>query len=95
VLRSAYHLHSDQNVARKGLSLNAVALTVADFDLFLGRNDDLIDTLAQIESIYTGFDGFLDFILIAGVGVQDVPASFRRLGGLTGFGGTPCRKPFP
>jgi hypothetical protein len=42
-----------------------VPLTVPDLDLFLGGNDDLVDALAQVEGIDPGFDGLLDFVLVA------------------------------
>ena len=81
------HLHPHQHVAGEDLRLHRVALAVPDLDLVLGRHHDLVDPVAQIERLDAGLDRLLDLVLVAGVGVQDVPLTFGRLDRLSSLGG--------
>src|SRR6185295_18051982 len=45
------HHHLDEDVAREDLALDRMALAVLDLDLFLGRNEHLVDLVAHIHRL--------------------------------------------
>ncbi len=71
------HFHANEHVTGKDFALHRVALAAPDFDLFLGRHDDFEDAFMQIECFDTVLDRLLDFVLVAGIGVENVPLVLR------------------
>ena len=68
--------HANENIAGEKFAQDRLSLPVLDFDLFLGRHDDLKDAIAQIERFDAGLYRLLDFVLVAGIGVEDKPLAF-------------------
>ena len=72
--------HLDEHVARVDLLLDGVALALADLDLVLHRDEDLEDLVLHAHRLDAVLEVGLDLVLVARVGVDDVPALLGRLG---------------
>ena len=84
VFRSSYQvssssIHANQHVPREDLLRHLVPLPLLDFDFFLGGNHDFENTIAHIPGLDLAFDGFLDLVFVAGIGVQHVPVPLGPL----------------
>src|SRR5581483_4135383 len=67
------HLHQD--VAGEDLLLHRAPLAVADFDLVDERHDDAINQVAGVHRADTLLQVGADLVLVAGVGVDNVPGA--------------------
>src|SRR4051812_41410527 len=74
--------HLDEHVPGIDLLLNRMALALADLDLVLHRHEDLEDPVVHAHGLDTVLEVGLDLVLVARVGVDDVPALLGRLAGL-------------
>src|SRR4029079_17622947 len=72
------HLHED--VARIDLLLDGVALARADLDLVLHRDEHLEDLVLHAHRLDAVLEVRLDLVLVARVGMDDIPALVGRLG---------------
>ena len=82
VLRTAdqdgvVELHPDQDVAGQHLALDLLALAVLDLGDLFGRHLDLEDEVLHVQGLDPGLEVGLDLVLVAGVGVHDVPVAGR------------------
>src|SRR4051794_2513733 len=68
-------VHADQDVAREDLGLHDLALALLDDGLVLGRDLDLEDVVLHVERGDPGLQVGLHLVLVAGVGVDDVPVA--------------------
>ena len=66
--------HLDEDVARIDLLLDGVPLALADLDLVLHRDEHLEDLVLHAHRLDAVLEVRLDLVLVAGVGVDDVPA---------------------
>ena len=94
------HVHLHQHIARKELALAASLLTVAHFDDFLGRNQDLAELVLP-----PALDALFQrraFTLLSkpGIGMHDIPAHRhdltpfdRSTSGATSTAAKPVRSP--
>jgi hypothetical protein len=69
------------------VALHLLALAVLDLGDLFGRNLDLEDELLHVQVLDPGLEVGLDLVLVAGVGVHDVPLAGRVLQGLAKLGG--------
>src|SRR5437867_11106854 len=58
------HQHLDENVARENFALHGAALSVLDLDLFLGRDHDIVDLVADTHGLDAMLDVRFDFVLV-------------------------------
>src|SRR5215207_9401603 len=72
--------HLDQDVARVDLLLDRMALPLANLDLILHGDEDLEDLVLHAHGLDAVLEVGLDLVLVAGVGVDDVPALVGALG---------------
>ena len=72
-------VHPDQDVAGVDLALDLLALAVLDLGDLLGRDLDLEDVVLHVQRLDPGLEVGLDLVLVAGVGVHDVPVAGRPL----------------
>src|SRR2546428_9289807 len=75
VPRVVAHDHLDQHVAGEHFPLDRVALAVLDLDLFFRGHQDLEDLVAHIHRADPVLEICLHLVLVARVGVDDVPAA--------------------
>jgi hypothetical protein len=73
VPRVVGHHHLDEHVAREDLLLDRPPLAVLDLDLLLGGDHHLEDLVLDAHRLDAVLEVGLDLVLIAGVGVNDVP----------------------
>src|SRR5438093_7614028 len=67
------HLHVDQHISREELLLRDDLGPVAHLDDILGRDEDLADVFVHPERLRALLEALADLVLIAGVGMNDVP----------------------
>jgi hypothetical protein len=67
------HAHLHQHIAGKDLLLDGAPLAVLDLDLFLGRHDHTEDLILHLHRLDAMHEVLLNFILVARVGMDDVP----------------------
>src|SRR3954454_21418257 len=70
--------HLDEDVARVHLLLDGVPLALPDLDLVLHRNEHLEDLVLHAHRLDAVLEVRLDLVLVARVGVDDVPALLGR-----------------
>src|SRR5918996_5676408 len=73
------HDHLDQHVAGEDLAVHRLALAVLDLDLLLHRDEDLEDLVLHAHRLDAVLEIRLHLVLVAGVGVDDVPLLLRAL----------------
>jgi hypothetical protein len=72
-------VHPDQDVTGVDLALHLLALAVLDLGDLFGRHLDLEDVLLHVQRLDPGLEVGLDLVLVAGIGVHDVPLAVRSL----------------
>src|SRR5215213_1422318 len=70
--------HLDEHVARVDLLLDGHALAGADLDLILFRHEHLEDLVFHAHRLDAVLEVGLDLLLVARIGMDDVPALLRR-----------------
>ena len=73
--RLVVELHADQDVAGQHLAVDLLALAVLDLGDLFGGHLDLEDVVADVEVLHAGLEVGLHLVLVAGVGVDDVPVA--------------------
>ena len=73
--RLVVEVHPHQDVAGEDLALDLLALAVLDLDDLLGRHLDLEDVVLHVEGLDAALEVGLHLVLVAGVGVHDVPVA--------------------
>ena len=73
--RLVVEIHPDQDVAREDLALHLLALAVLDLDDLFGRHLDLEDVVLHVQGLDAALEVGLHLVLVAGVGVHDVPVA--------------------
>src|SRR5687767_14949823 len=68
-------LHADEQVARQDLAVDLRALAVLDLGDLLGGHLDLIDVVLDVQGLDPRLEVGLHLVLVAGVGVHDVPVA--------------------
>jgi hypothetical protein len=68
------HVHLDEHVAGQDPLLDLHLLAVLGLDDLLGRHDDAPDERLLLHRHATVLEVGLDLVLVAGIGVDDVPA---------------------
>src|SRR3954451_22140004 len=68
-------VHADEDVAREDLRLHDLALALLDDGLVLGRHLDLEDVVLHVERGDPGLEVGLHLVLVAAIGVDDVPVA--------------------
>src|SRR3954447_25454306 len=72
-------VHPDQQVAGEHLLLDGLPLAALDLGDLLGGHLDLEDVVLHVERGDPGLEVGLHLVLVAGVGVHDVPVAGRRV----------------
>src|SRR5271165_533830 len=86
VPRLVGHLHLDEHVARIDLLLHLFALAVLEFDFFVGRHEHAVHEVLHRHRFDAPFEIGLDLVLVARIGVHDVPLAIRVFRGRQQFG---------
>jgi len=73
--RLVVQVHAHQDVARQHLAVDLLALAVLDLGDLFGGNLHLEDVVADIEVLHTGLEVGLHLVLVAGVGMDDIPVA--------------------
>ena len=73
--RLVVEVHPHQDVAGEDLALHLLALAVLDLDDLFGRHLDLEDVVLHVERRDAALEVGLHLVLVAGVGVHDVPVA--------------------
>src|SRR5205807_5318906 len=74
------HVHADHQVAREDPLLHHLLLAALELDHVLDGDDDLEDLVLHVHGADPGVEVGLHLVLVAGIGVHDVPVT-RTLGG--------------
>src|SRR4051812_12217185 len=80
--RLVVELHPDQQVAGQDLAVDLRALAVLDLGDLLGGHLDLVDVVLDVQGLDPRLEVGLHLVLVAGVGVDDVPVAGRDPQGL-------------
>lgn len=72
-------LHADEHVPGHAHAGDELALAAADLEDLLHRHFDLEDVVLHVHRVHADLEVLLDPLLVAGVGVQDVPAAVEAL----------------
>src|SRR3954468_18364280 len=75
--RLVVELHPDQQVAGQDLAVDLRALAVLDLGDLFGGHLDLIDVVLDVQGLDAGLEVGLHLVLVARVGVHDVPVAGR------------------
>src|SRR3954452_1553032 len=75
--RLVVELHPDQQVAGQHLAVDLRALAVLDLGDLFGGHLDLIDVVLDVQGLDAGLEVGLHLVLVARVGVHDVPVAGR------------------
>ena len=73
--RLVVELHAHQDVAGQHLAVDLLALAVLDLGDLFGGHLDLEDVVADVQVLHAGLEVGLHLVLVAGVGVDDVPVA--------------------
>src|SRR3954465_4098900 len=73
--RLVVEFHADQQVARQHLAVDLRTLAVLDLGDLLGGHLDLIDVVLDVQRLDACLEVGLHLVLVAGVGVHDVPVA--------------------
>lgn len=73
---SVGQVHADQHVSGNAYAVDDLALRVLDLDDFFHRNLDLEDVIFHVQGLDAGLEVGLHAVLVACVGVDDVPVTF-------------------
>src|SRR5829696_378918 len=75
--RLVVELHADEEVAGQHLAVDLRALAVLDLGDLLGGHLDLVDVVLDVQRLDPRLEVGLHLVLVAGVGVHDVPVAGR------------------
>ena len=73
--RLVVQVHPHQDVAGEHLALDLLALAVLDLGDLFGRHLDLEDVVLHVQGLDAALEVGLHLVLVAGVGVHDVPVA--------------------
>ncbi len=80
-------MHASQQIAGEDLLLNNYLLAVLELNDVFQRDDDLEDPLLHVHRLGAGQQVATNLVLVAGLGVNHVPASGTVIGGVASAAG--------
>lgn len=68
----------DNDIARESFFLGFYFLSATDNHFALNGNNGLKDFVFEVHGFDSGFEGFNDFVFVAGIGVDNIPSGVKR-----------------